>query len=76
MIFPFDAGAWIFSGMAMQEYRMRQLKEEILQELERRQTVDYHWEGQDRDLGGGYPEDTFYADEMYSRQHSRDRNKK
>ena len=50
MMFPLDAGAWLFSGMAMQDYRMRQLKEEMLQEFERSRPVYHHWEGQDRDI--------------------------
>ena len=75
MSFPLDAGAWLFSGMAMQDYRTRQLKEEMLQELERRQPAYHHWEGQGRDLGGEGPGTVAHAAEMLLRELSRVNNK-
>jgi hypothetical protein len=46
MTFPTDIGAMIFSGMALQDFRMRQLKEEILQEIERRKPMLDPWDRQ------------------------------
>ncbi|MDZ7697715.1 MAG: hypothetical protein U5R49_12610 [Deltaproteobacteria bacterium] len=38
MTFPSHIGAWVFSGMAMQEYRIQQLKKELFQEIDRLKT--------------------------------------
>ena len=46
MTFPMDIGAMIFSGMALQDFRMRELREALLQEVERREPMPDPWNRQ------------------------------